>query len=145
VLAQAALMVSLGTLTAIGLWAAGMPVALALGLLTGLLIFVPYIGAVVAFAITVTLALAIDAHLAVIVAAIYLGIHVLEAYALAPLLHWDIVSLPPALTLAAQTLLFVLLGIPGVLLATPLTAAAIAAVNELRIDELRTAGRDVRP
>jgi predicted PurR-regulated permease PerM len=113
--------------------------ALALGVLTGAFIFVPYIGALTAFLITVSIALATDVRLAIVVTAIYIGIHLLEAYVLAPLLHWNIVALPPALTLTAQTLMFILVGLGGVLLATPLTAAAIAAVSELSVDEPRVA------
>jgi predicted PurR-regulated permease PerM len=138
-LAQGTLMIALGSATAIALWAAGMPVALALGVLTGAFIFVPYIGALTAFLITVSIALATDVRLAIVVTAIYIGIHLLEAYVLAPLLHWNIVALPPALTLTAQTLMFILVGLGGVLLATPLTAAAIAAVSELSVDEPRVA------
>ncbi len=66
----------------------------------------------------------------------YLVVHVLEAYALAPLLHWRIVRLPPALTIFSQTFLFVLLGLPGAFLATPIVAALRVLVLHLYVEDV---------
>ena len=56
------------------------------------------------------------------------------------------VSLPPALTIAAQVLLGVLVGALGVALATPLAAAGMVVVNRLYVEEvLEDTSREGRP
>jgi predicted PurR-regulated permease PerM len=135
-LAQVTLMLVLGSGASLGLWAIGMPIPLALGALTGFLIFVPYLGSLAAYAITVVIALAIAPRLAIEATAVYAGIHMLEGYVLAPLLHWNIVLLPPALTIFTQTLLFSLLGLPGVFLATPIAASLRVLVLDVYVERI---------
>jgi predicted PurR-regulated permease PerM len=133
-LAQAMLMLVLGSLTALALWLIGMPLALLLGALTGGLLFVPYVGAIAAFTITELIAMSYGVTMALEAAGVYLVIHIAEAYVLAPLLQWDIVLLPPGLTVSAQLVIFALLGVPGLFIATPLTATLLVLIQVAYIE-----------
>ena len=57
---------------------------------------------------------------------LYIFLHILEGYALLPLIQWHTVLLPPALTLVVQVLLGELLGVLGLLVAAPLTVVRAA-------------------
>jgi predicted PurR-regulated permease PerM len=132
-LAQVTLMIAFGAAASLGLWLIGMPIALALGVLTGFLVFVPYLGTLGAYAITLVIALAISPRIALEATAVYVGVHLLEGYVLAPLLHWNVVLLPPALTIFAQALLLSIVGLPGVFLATPLVASLRVLVLDVYV------------
>lgn len=121
--AQFTAMTVVGVLTGLGLWLAGVPLAFALGLIAGLLAFIPNIGPVLAIAPALLLALPDGRDAMLIVLAIYVGVQALESYVVTPLLQQEKVSLPPALIIAAQLLFGVLFGILGLALATPIAAA----------------------
>jgi predicted PurR-regulated permease PerM len=116
---RALTMVVVGTVTGLGLAALGIPLAGTLGLLAGLMNFVPYVGPIVAGVPAVALALTEGIRPALYVVALFLGVQTLEGYILTPLVDRRTVSLPPALTLSAQLVLGVLLGAGGVVLASP--------------------------
>src|SRR5207244_833111 len=102
---QVVLMGMLGVTTAVGLWLLGIPMALTLGLLTGVLELIPYIGAWVSAVPAALIALLLDPGHVLMVLALYLGQHILEGYLLTPLVQRRAVHVPPALTLVAQILL----------------------------------------
>jgi predicted PurR-regulated permease PerM len=120
-----------GTLTALGLWLLGVPLALTLGLLAALLNFIPNIGPIIAGVPAVLLALMHSPMQALYVVGLYLVLQSVDGYLLTPLVDRCTVSVPPALTLAAQ----MLLGGLGLALASPLTAAAIVLVQKLYIED----------
>ena len=66
---------------------------------------------------------------------LYVGIQGLARYLLTPLAQQRTVSLPLALTISAQVLLGVLVGGFGIIVATPLTAAALMLVKVLVVEE----------
>lgn len=129
-------MAIIGVLTGLGLWLIGVPLALMLGLLAGLLNFVPYIGPIIAFVPAALLALMQSQAALVWVFGLYVAIQTLESYLVTPLVAQRSVSLPPALTIIAQVLLGILLGWLGLLLATPLTAAVLVLVKMLYIEDI---------
>ena len=129
------LMVVTGSITAIGLWFLGMPLALTLGLLVGILGFIPNIGPLIAATPAILLALLQSPQQALFVGLLYVGIQMLDGYLLTPLVDRRSVELPPVLTISAQVLLGVLLGITGVVLASPLTAVALVLVKMLYIED----------
>lgn len=59
----------------------------------------------------------------------------LESNLINPVIVREMVALPPALTLFAIAAFGLILGLPGVLLATPLTVVAFVAVKRLWIRE----------
>jgi predicted PurR-regulated permease PerM len=125
----------LGAGTMIGLWLLGVPLAFTLGLLTGLMIFIPYVGSWIAFVPTVLVALTRGTHTALYVTLLYLALHGLEGYVLTPLAQKRAVLLPPVLTILSQLLLWRWVGLLGVAVATPLAAAGLALVKVLYLHE----------
>ncbi len=132
--AQLMAMTVVGVLTALGLWFAGVPLAFALGLVAGLLAFIPNIGPVIAIAPALLLAFPEGQATVLTVLAIYLGVQALESYVVTPLIQQEKVSLPPALVIAAQLLFGVLFGILGLALATPITAALMTIIGLVYVD-----------
>jgi predicted PurR-regulated permease PerM len=136
VLGRLVSMAVLGIFTAGGLWAIGVPLPVALGFLAGILTFIPYIGAVVSAIPSLLLAVSVNIDLAVYVILLYLAVHLLEGYILVPLVQRRVVHLPPALTLSAQIILGLLAGFLGLLLATPLVAAALVVVRMVYVEDM---------
>ena len=129
-------MTVLGIMTVIGLWLLGVPLPIALGFLAGIMIFVPYIGAIASAIPSVIIAASINLTLAVYVVALYLGVHLVEGYILVPLVQRRAVHLPPALTLSAQVILGFLAGFIGLLFATPLVAAGLVLVRMIYVEDI---------
>lgn len=129
-------MTIIAVLSAIGLWLLGIPLALILGILAGLLAFVPYVGSVTAAVPAILIGLAQSPQRALYVILLYLGIHLVEGYILVPLMQRRMVHMPPALTLAAQVIMGTLFGIVGLALATPLVAGSIAALRMLYVEDV---------
>ncbi len=134
--ARLATMTLVAAAAGIGLWWLGVPYAMALGVLTGLLEFIPYIGPVLAAAVPLLVAFNIDPNLAFYVAVLYIAVQTLEGYLLTPLVEQRTVALPPALVIFATILLAALAGPVGVVLASPLTASCIVAVRLLYVEDV---------
>ena len=136
VLGRLSAMAVLGCLTTLGLWVLGVPVPVALGILAGLLVFVPYIGAFVSAIPAVLLALAISFTLAFYVIGLYLVIHAIEGYILIPLVQRRMAHLPPVLIVVAQLISGVLVGFVGILFATPALAVVLVLVRTLYVEDM---------
>jgi len=134
-LGKVAAMIIVGCVTWLGLTILGVPLALTLGLLAGLLDFIPNIGPFIAGAPAVLIALMISPATALYVLIFYFVIQSLESYVLTPVLQQKTVKLPPALTIVAQVLLGVLTGGLGLILASPLAAVAFVLVRLLYIED----------
>jgi predicted PurR-regulated permease PerM len=124
-----------GALTGLALWLLGIPLAFGLGLLTGILNFVPNIGPILAGIPAVLLALLEGPTKALYVIGLYIIIQNLEGFVLTPLVQQRTVSLPPAVIILSQVLLGVLVGTLGVLLATPLAATVLVLVQMLYLED----------
>lgn len=129
-------MTLVGVLTTFGLWLLDVPLALTFGLIAALLTFVPNFGPILSVLPPALLALAQEPRLAAYVVALYLAIQTVESYAITPLIQRRTVSLPPALIITSQVALGVLVGAIGVAVATPLTAAVVAAIRLLYVDDV---------
>jgi predicted PurR-regulated permease PerM len=123
-------MVVVGVITAIGLGILGVPVPLALGVVAGLLTFIPYFGAVAAGVPAVLVALTVSPMTALYAVGVFLVCHLVEGYLLSPLVQRRLVELPPALTLLSMTAASALFGPLGIILGTPLAAAGMVAIRE---------------
>ena len=77
--ARLVVMVAIGLLSAIGLWALGIEAAIALGLVGGLLTFIPFVGAILAAAPAILVALTESPAQAVLVLLMFVGVHFIEA------------------------------------------------------------------
>jgi predicted PurR-regulated permease PerM len=136
IVGQSLAMTAVGVLTVIGLGLLGVDFALALGVLAGMLAFVPYIGPIVALVPAALIALVDGVAMGLSVIALYVGIQTLESYVLTPNIHRKTVSLPPILTLGAQLVLGALVGTLGLLLATPLVAIALPMTRLLYVEDV---------
>jgi predicted PurR-regulated permease PerM len=122
-------MVFVGVFSGIGLWLLGVPVALGLGIVAGLLTFVEYLGAVVSAVPAALLALTMGPLQVVWVLLLYLGVHIVEGYVLTPLIARQAVRFLPAYTLAAQLVFGGLFGVLGLTFATPLCVVFVIAMR----------------
>lgn len=118
-----------GVLTAIALWLVGVPMALILGILTGLLAFIPNIGAFISGALMVAVGFSAGVHTGVLAIVVYVVVQTFDGYVVIPMVAKRTVDLPPALTLGAQILASALFGIMGLALADPMTAIIKAAME----------------
>ncbi len=125
----------LGAASMIGLRLLHVRLAFTLGLFTGFMIFIPYIGAFIALIVTVLVTSIQGTATVISVTVLFIGIHVAEGYFLTPFVQRRAVYLPPALTIFSQVLLGVLVGFLGLALATPLAAATLVAVKVLYLHE----------
>lgn len=128
-------MVIVGLLTGVGLWLLDVPSALALGLLAGIAEFVPYIGPILAAVPALLIAVTVDPATALWTALLYLGVQQIESNVVMPLIARRMVELPPALTVFSVVAFGLVFGMPGLLLAAPLTVAVMVAVKMLWVRE----------
>jgi predicted PurR-regulated permease PerM len=129
-------MVVIGVLSVIGLTVIGIPLAFTLGVVAGLLSFIPSIGPILGAIPAVLVALTIGPSQAVIVVLLYTAIQFVENYFITPFVERQTVSLFPALTMLAQILLALLLGWLGLFIAAPLVATSIVLVKSLYIEDV---------
>jgi predicted PurR-regulated permease PerM len=129
-------MLFVGITATVGLWLIGVPAALALGLIAGLLEFIPYFGPALSFVPATIVALAISPKMALWVVALYAVVQSLESTVVTPLLMNQMVKLPPALTLLFQTMMAALFGFLGLLLAVPILATAKTLIEELWVESI---------
>lgn len=129
-------MAVVGTAAGIGLWWLGVPLAFTLGVLTGLLEFIPYIGPFLSATPPLLMAFNMDPELAVYVGLLFVAIQSAENYLLTPLVEQRAVALPPALVIFSTLLLAAVAGPLGVILASPLTAAGVVAVKLLYVEDV---------
>lgn len=132
---QSLAMIVVGVLVGFGLWLLGVPMAFALGLIAGLLDFVPLIGPFVAAVPALLLALAVSPTVALWTAGLYLVVQQIEGNILSPLVQQRAVDLPPALLLFALLGFGSLFGAVGVILAAPLTVVVYVMVKRLYVRE----------
>jgi predicted PurR-regulated permease PerM len=134
IIGQSITMAVVGTLTAVGLALLGVTAPIALGLISGMFAFVPYVGPIMASVSGILMASMQGPVLVGYVIALYAGIHFVEGNIITPLVQAEAVELPPVLTLFATLVFGLLLGPVGVLLAAPLAIVLLVAVNALYIE-----------
>jgi predicted PurR-regulated permease PerM len=129
-------MTVIAILTTIGLLLIGEPLALVLGVIAGLLSFIPFLGPMLSVvpAILVTLTRGLDVVLLVIL--VYSVVQALESNLITPLIERQAVMVPPAYVIGAQFLFGVLLGFLGILLATPLVVVITVLVQMLYVEQV---------
>jgi predicted PurR-regulated permease PerM len=132
---QGCAMLLVGTITGLGLWLIGIPMALSLGLLAALLNFVPFLGPIAAAIPALLIAFVQGPNAALYTLALYFVIQQLEGNAFQPLIQKWAVSLPPALTLLAVAMFGMLFGIAGVIFATPIMVTLMILVRQLYVKD----------
>ena len=131
---QLAVMAALSIYYTAALWIVGLDYALPIGILTGVLSFVPFLGFGLGMILALLVALLQFADWTGVawVAGIYLAGQVLESYVFTPRLVGERVGLHPVAVIFALAAFGQLFGFVGVLLAVPLAAVLLVALRELR-------------
>jgi predicted PurR-regulated permease PerM len=128
-------MIVIGAVSTIVLMALKVRAAVPLGILAGLLEFVPTIGPIISAVPAVAMGFVDSPEKALAVAIAYVGIQFIENHLLIPILMKEGVNLPPALTIVMQALMAIVFGILGLLVAVPLLATIMIAVRILTKQE----------
>jgi predicted PurR-regulated permease PerM len=118
-----------GVLTWIALSIGNIPMALLLGILTGLLAFIPKIGAFVSGVLMVAVGFSAGVDTGLWAIGTYFAVQTFDGYVMLPYVARKTVDMPPAITLGAQILLGTLLGFMGLLLADSITAMIKVALE----------------
>jgi len=123
----------------IGTWlllmAGGVPMAALLGILTGLLAFLPNIGAIVSGILIVLAGFSVDANHGFGAIAVYFVVQTVDGYLIVPYVAKKTVDMAPALVLGAQLLAGALFGLMGLMLADPMVAMIKTALEQKSDDD----------
>ncbi len=129
-------MAIVGILTWLGLFLLDIPLAVALAVTAALLDFVPNFGPILAALPAVLLALSAGPGKVAFVVGLYFLIQQLENVLVTPVIQRRAVSMPPILLIGAQLVLGLVLGLPGLIFATPLTVTGLVLVRMLYVEDV---------
>jgi predicted PurR-regulated permease PerM len=144
-LGQLAAMTFIAVFWAISLSLIGVPFALLLGIFSGLISFIPYVGALISIALPVLLALISDPFSVIWVILAFVIIQQIEGNILQPIVMSRAVDLHPALVVFAILVMGTLFGLVGIFMAVPLVAALQVLVRELWVQKMDQIGTDPNP
>lgn len=133
---KAGSMLFIGILTWIGLSILGVPLALTLGLIAGLLSFIPNFGPIISALPALLLAFIESPVTSLYVLVLFIVVQIIESNIVTPIIERETVEMPPALTVVAQLVLAVTIGGMGLILATPLLATIMVGVQMLYIEDV---------
>jgi predicted PurR-regulated permease PerM len=133
---KAGSMLFIGLLTWIGLSILGVPLALTLGLIAGLLSFIPNFGPIISAIPAILLAFIDKPITALYVLALFVGVQLVESNLVTPLIERETIELPPALTIVFQLALGIIIGGLGLVLATPILAVVMVVVQMVYIQDV---------
>src|SRR5690606_10560938 len=119
-LGQGIAMLAVGVAAGIGLASAGVPLALALGIVAGIADFVPIIGPILAAVPGILIGFSVSPETALYATLVCLVVQQLEGNIVMPIAQRWAVALPPAIALVSVVAFGLLFGVLGVLFATPL-------------------------
>lgn len=130
---QLVAMVVTGLLVGVSMWLLDVPAPLGLGIVAGLLDFVPLLGPLLAAIPALLLAFTVSPQTTLFVLIAYTIIQQIEGNIVQPLVQQRAVSLPPAMLLFSLFAASSLFGLAGLILAAPLTVVAFVLVNRLYV------------
>lgn len=126
----------IGVVTAIGLTLLGVQFALALGVIAGLLTFIPYLGPMLSFAPALVFSFVESPHLAVWVGVFYVVLQLTESHLVTPIVERRMVRVAPAIVILSQLLFGWLFGFLGLMLASPIAAAGRVLIERLYVERV---------
>ncbi|MCC4116509.1 AI-2E family transporter [Aromatoleum toluclasticum] len=131
---QLSVMLLLAVFYSVGLWIAGLKFALPVGVITGLLVFIPYIGFGGGLLLAIISALLqAEGWPPLIGVAIVFGLgQLIESFALTPYLVGERIGLHPLAVIFALMAFGQLFGFVGILVALPASAAILVGLREVR-------------
>jgi predicted PurR-regulated permease PerM len=119
-----------GLFVGIALSVIGVPMAPLLGVLTGLLAFLPNIGGIVSGVLIVLVGFSASTNIGIGAIFVYVAVQTFDGYVVVPMVARRAVDLPPALVLGCQLLFGALFGILGLALADPIVAMVKVLLEE---------------
>jgi len=138
---QFVVMLALGAVYSIGLWFVDLKLALLIGMLAGLVSFVPYLGFIVGI-IAASIAMLLQTHdvmqLIPVIIVFSIG-QALEGTLLTPVLVGDKIGLHPVAVIFAVLAGGQLFGFVGILLALPVAAVLVVMLRQLHKEYLASA------
>ncbi len=108
----------------------GIPMAALLGIITGILVFIPNVGAIISGVLMVLVGFSIGVDGGLYALAVYAAVQTIDGYVIVPMVARRTVDLAPALVLGAQLLFGALFGIMGLALADPIVAMIKVALQK---------------
>jgi predicted PurR-regulated permease PerM len=129
-------MIVIGVVTGGALALLGIRGAIALGIIAGLLEFIPYVGPIAAAIPAMAMGLLDSPEKALWVAVVFTLIQQAEGHLLIPLLMKDSLELPPVLTILSQAVMGAVFGFLGLLVAVPLLGTTMVAVKLLYVEDV---------
>jgi predicted PurR-regulated permease PerM len=137
VVGQLIAMVLLAALTTLGLWILGIPYFLAFGVFAGIAAIVPFFGTLFSTLVPALFALGVAGlPKAIAVAALGVGVHLIEANFVAPVVMERQVNLPPVITIAGVLLIGKLFGLAGLIVAVPILAFVMVLIRHILVGEV---------
>jgi len=130
-------MVFEGVFTWFMLTLGGIPMAGLLGLITGVLAFIPNIGAIISGVLMVAVGFSAGPDQGVWAIVVYFLVHNIEGYLVTPYIARRTVDLAPAVVLAMQLLMGALFGVLGILFADPILATLKVVLVDVSQDHSR--------
>jgi predicted PurR-regulated permease PerM len=145
--AQFVSMVAVGVLTTVVLLILGVKAAIGLGIIAGILEFIPIAGPILASVPAIAMGFLDGPEKAVYVALAFVLVQQLEANLLYPLIMKKGLELPPVLTILTQGVMSIVFGFIGLLVAVPMLAAAVVPIKMLYVrdvvgDEVKIPGEE---
>lgn len=131
---QLSVMLLLAVFYSVGLWLAGLNFALPVGVITGLLVFIPYVGFGGGLVLAILAALLQGDGWAPLigVAVVYSLGQLIESFGLTPYLVGERIGLHPLAVIFALMAFGQLFGFVGVLIALPASAALLVGLREVK-------------
>jgi predicted PurR-regulated permease PerM len=137
VVGQIVAMVLLAALTTFGLWALGIPYFLAFGVFAGVAAIVPFFGVLFSTLLPALFALgALGLGKAIGATAVGVGVHLIEANVVAPMVMERQVNIPPVVTIAGVLLIGKLFGLAGLIISVPILASIMVLIRHILLGEI---------
>ena len=129
-------MVFVGVVTWIGLTLLGLDEALALGVIAGVLAFVPTFGTLIAVLLSVAVGILQQPQNVGWIIVVTYAISLVQSQVISPLLVAGRINIPPIMVLLGQIIAALFFGFLGILLAVPLTAILIVLIEEIYVKDI---------
>jgi predicted PurR-regulated permease PerM len=137
VVGQIVAMILLAALTTLGLWVLGIPYFLAFGVFAGVAAIVPFFGVLFSTLLPTLFALgALGLGKALGATAVGVGVHLIEANVVAPMVMERQVNIPPVVTIAGVLLIGKLFGLAGLIIAVPILASIMVLIRHILLGEM---------
>ncbi|MBP6345338.1 MAG: AI-2E family transporter [Neisseriaceae bacterium] len=129
---QLLVMLIMGLIYGIGLWLTGLESGFAIGMVAGMLVFVPYVGAFLGLLLaTMAAVLQFDAFTSILLVwAVFAIGQTIESFLVTPYLVGDRIGLSPLAVIFALMAFGELMGFVGMLLALPMAAITVVLARE---------------